>query len=102
MHGHLQIFVVFIGRGTIADRNIIPSKLPRWKCNMLHIDIRSRGALTGRKSSITVLSNFKLSVHEQKGACTSARETRILMRMHEVQYPKEQFRWQGSEGSEWV
>lgn len=66
----------------------------------MHIDIWSRGALPGRESSITVLRNFKLPVDKLKGACASAWETRVLMRMHEVQDSKDQFCWQGSEGPE--
>lgn len=45
MHSQSQILVFKVGVGTVANRNVLPSNLPRWKCDVLHVYIRSRGAL---------------------------------------------------------
>ena len=85
------MLVFEIGVSPIANRNVLPPDLPWWKCDALHIDVRSRGALPGRESRITVLSNLKFSVHERKSAATGAWKAGIVMRVHEVQDPEDQF-----------
>jgi hypothetical protein len=102
LHSHLQIRIIRIQIDSITPRISLPSTHPWWKRNVLHIDIRSRGALPCRESSITVLSHFKLSVHKLKGPCTSARETGVLVWMHEVQDPKNQLWWHDFERAERV